>query len=178
MSQLFPFSMRTRCLLHQLDLQCHLARRQLLARRQISSKTQAQGQIKPAPSSPRRSNTSATAKTSTPAAKPIQVAVTPSPSVKLPRQEVPQQQAAEKESSTTAKDEEDHTPKPLSRPLGFTTAPQPGENSGLDFRDWRQRRDDFFDYDKHLVRRKELYAPSPLKNKQPLCFDSRLTNHP
>ncbi|KAI4274591.1 MAG: hypothetical protein L6R38_006062 [Xanthoria sp. 2 TBL-2021] len=51
---------------------------------------------------------------------------------------------------------QDFTPKPLSRPIGVLYPPQPGENSGIDPRSWRERRDDLFDYNKHLVRRKEL----------------------
>ncbi|KAL8843452.1 MAG: hypothetical protein Q9176_002065 [Flavoplaca citrina] len=50
----------------------------------------------------------------------------------------------------------DFTPKPLLRPIGVLYLPKPGENSGIDPRPWRQRRDDLFDYNKHLVRRKEL----------------------
>ncbi|KAL8849619.1 MAG: hypothetical protein Q9221_005386 [Calogaya cf. arnoldii] len=50
----------------------------------------------------------------------------------------------------------DFTPKPLSRPIGVLDPPKPGENSGIDPRPWRERRDDLFDYNKHLVRRKEL----------------------
>ncbi len=59
--------------------------------------------------------------------------------------------------------DEAFVPKPLSRPLGQSNPPQPGENSGIDHRTWRERRDDFFNYDKHLERRKELYIPpSPI----------------
>lgn len=52
------------------------------------------------------------------------------------------------------------TPQPLNQPIGQSTPPQPGENTGVDTRTWRQRRDDFFDYDKHLARRRQLCVAS------------------
>ncbi|KAL2011602.1 hypothetical protein VTN00DRAFT_4320 [Thermoascus crustaceus] len=50
----------------------------------------------------------------------------------------------------------DFTPRVLDRPLGLVYPPEEGQNTGIDTRTLRQRRDDFVDYEKHLQRRKEL----------------------
>lgn len=54
-------------------------------------------------------------------------------------------------------DGEEFTPEPLARPLGLQFPPHPGQNTGVEMRTLRQRRDDFVDYDKHVERRRELF---------------------
>lgn len=53
-------------------------------------------------------------------------------------------------------DDKDIVPHVLDRPIGSVIPPQEGQNTGLDERTYRQRRDDFVSYDKHIERRKEL----------------------
>ncbi|KAJ5794130.1 ATPase assembly factor ATP10 mitochondria [Penicillium paradoxum] len=50
----------------------------------------------------------------------------------------------------------DFVPPRLDRPIGSPQAPSEGQNTGVDTRSMRQRRDDFTNYDRHIKRRKEL----------------------
>ncbi|TEY44432.1 hypothetical protein BOTCAL_0350g00100 [Botryotinia calthae] len=53
---------------------------------------------------------------------------------------------------------ENFTPKPLDRAIGLPNPPRAGQNSGVDNRSIKERRDDFVNWDKHLEKRKKLTA--------------------
>ncbi|KAK4227225.1 mitochondrial ATPase [Podospora fimiseda] len=50
------------------------------------------------------------------------------------------------------------TPTPLSRPIGMNYPPEAGQNTGVDNRSIRERRDDFANYDKQLAKRQNLIS--------------------
>ena len=87
------------------------------------------------------------APTITPRPRPSEQAVPPQRSIQF------QSNTAEKQSS-----EQTNEPPELIRPIGTMYPPEEGQNTGIDTRSLQQRRDDFVDYDKHIARRKELYA--------------------
>lgn len=75
------------------------------------------------------------------------------------------EQEQQKTASGASSDGEEFTPLMLDRPIGLLYPPQEGQNTGVDTRTLRQRRDDFVNYEKHLQRRKELYDPMSITKK-------------
>ncbi|MCJ1243771.1 Mitochondrial ATPase complex subunit atp10 [Trapelia coarctata] len=135
MLQVQPLSPHSRVLLLKLSLQCQFARQQLLTFRHASTSNSS-----PTAKSSRRSQLQKLA-APTPQKPTLPQVVEPNPLINP---------FAKKPSNN------DHTVRPLSRPLGLPTPPIPAENTGIDTRTWRQRRDDFVNYDKHLEKRKAL----------------------
>ncbi|KAI1132065.1 ATP10 protein-domain-containing protein [Nemania abortiva] len=96
----------------------------------------------PAKSTPKPAPAAAANAATTKAVPPAPKAVPPSPLADAPR--------------SYGKRVEDFTPTPLSRPIGLPYPPEAGQNTGIDLRTLKQRRDDFVNYDKHLERRENL----------------------
>ncbi|KAL1966482.1 hypothetical protein VTN77DRAFT_4404 [Rasamsonia byssochlamydoides] len=65
-------------------------------------------------------------------------------------------QDQQKKPSGSPSDDEQFAPLMLDRPIGLIYPPEEGQNTGIDTRTLRQRRDDLVNYEKHLQRRKEL----------------------
>lgn len=63
-------------------------------------------------------------------------------------------------------------PPTLDRPIGVASPPEEGQNTGIDSRTLRQRRDDFVNYERHIARRKELYELNSLPSSPHGCCDS------
>lgn len=68
----------------------------------------------------------------------------------------PEKKQSSSPSQPKKPDEKDIVPHVLDRPIGSVIPPQEGQNTGVDERTYRQRRDDFVSYDRHIERRKEL----------------------
>lgn len=75
----------------------------------------------------------------------------------------------QKKASGPSSDGEQVFPLMLDRPIGLLYPPEEGQNTGIDTRTLRQRRDDFVNYEKHLQRRKELYDPMSITKTSKIC---------
>ncbi|MCJ1284742.1 Mitochondrial ATPase complex subunit atp10 [Xylographa opegraphella] len=136
MLQKNPLTFRSRLLLLQLSLHCKVAQQQVRSCRPASTA-----------SSTRPAKTRTLSRTPQPGTAPNAIAAAPAKS---------QTNTAVDRNTKNVSAADDHTPRPLSAPLGLREPPSAGQNTGIDPRTWRQRRDDFLNYDKHLERRASL----------------------
>lgn len=101
-------------------------------------------------------------------------ATTPSPNPLKPAIPTPLPGPLQNAPRSYGKRVDEFTPTVLSRPIGMPFPPNPGENTGVDVRTLRQRRNDLVDWEKHLKRRQELKH----KMARPYFRDwSNLSNH-
>ncbi|PWY81957.1 hypothetical protein BO70DRAFT_429481 [Aspergillus heteromorphus CBS 117.55] len=80
----------------------------------------------------------------------------PPPTQKVQFQQTYTPSTSKAPSPTSKPGDDDFIPPPLDRPIGTVIPPKEGQNTGIDDRSFRERRDDFVNYDRHLERRKEL----------------------